>query len=535
MRRRPATRNRLTARLSRLWSRTRPGDHELPRQGRHCHGTARNARTDEAGIAGLAFGAGSTTSRSCGAASSAGSNRSRIWRVAARAWHPSRSPGWSRASGRESTNWSWNGAAPLPTWSVKTRAGTQLLTQLENDRQLLAEAWERLERERIDAIGGRVRRQARRCRLISRTRPRTVRLHGSPASRPRPPPRPATPSRNDPPSVPGTLQRRPPHDGRPLLPSAEKVPTMSVELSLHQEHRNEQEAFRTGRAASSVRSRRRGAGRVGSPFSGLARSWQAIQARRPATRHTGESTGNPPTPRTTGTNDLGMTSRLIAQDRYAFVLLKEAVGQITDEDARAAWQSLNSQMALIPAGNVPLILCDGSLASVDLEGFYLDRCAVTNRQYQRFVQAGGYDDLEIWPPEVWPSVARFTDRSGSPGPRDWENGKFPAGLAEHPVVGVCWYEAVAYARWVGKRLPTAAEWQKAGGWPEQLSGGMCNRYPWGNMFEPARTNLSASGVGQTVPVREYPTGATPNGIYQMTGNVWEWLDDPARDHPLPAR
>ncbi len=109
-------------------------------------------------------------------------------------------------------------------------------------------------------------------------------------------------------------------------------------------------------------------------------------------------------------------------------------------------------------------------------------------------------------------MARFTDLSGRPGPREWENGKFPAGKAEHPVVGVCWYEAVAYARWVGKRLPIAAEWQKAGGWPEQLSSGMCNRYPWGNIFEPARTNLSASGVGQTTPVREYPPGATPNGI-----------------------
>jgi iron(II)-dependent oxidoreductase len=231
----------------------------------------------------------------------------------------------------------------------------------------------------------------------------------------------------------------------------------------------------------------------------------------------------------------GMARQLIGRDRYAFVLLRDAAGQVSEPDAELAWQALNAQMALIPAGNVPVILCDGSLAHVDLDGFYLDRCAVTNRQFQRFVQAGGYDDLEIWPAEVWPSVARFTDRSGRPGPRDWENGKFAPSKAEHPVVSVCWYEAVAYARWVGKRLPTAAEWQKAGGWPEQLSGGMCNRYPWGNMFEPNRTNLSAAGLGQTVPVREFPAGATPNGIYQMSGNVWEWLDDPLETIPcLPG-
>jgi iron(II)-dependent oxidoreductase len=73
--------------------------------------------------------------------------------------------------------------------------------------------------------------------------------------------------------------------------------------------------------------------------------------------------------------------------------------------------------------------------------------------------------------------------------------------------------------------------QKAGGWPEQLSGGDCNRYPWGDLFDPARTNIWASGIGRTVAVDSYPTGATPNGIFQMTGNVWEWLDDPLEAIP----
>ena len=227
----------------------------------------------------------------------------------------------------------------------------------------------------------------------------------------------------------------------------------------------------------------------------------------------------------------GVARPVIDDDRYAFALHNEAAHEISDSEAQPAWDFLRQQMALVPAGTVDVILCDGSSAGREVGGFFLDRYAVTNRQFRKFVQAGGYDALEIWPQAVWPSVSRFTDRKGRPGPRYWEDGKFPSGQADHPVVGICWYEAVAYARWVGKRLPTALEWQKAGGWPEQLSGGNCNRYPWGDLFDPERTNLWTSGIGKTVPVDAYPTGATPNGIFQMTGNVWEWLADPLETIP----
>jgi iron(II)-dependent oxidoreductase len=171
-------------------------------------------------------------------------------------------------------------------------------------------------------------------------------------------------------------------------------------------------------------------------------------------------------------------------------------------------------------------LPNGTVGPAAVPAYYLDRFAVTNRRFQRFVEAGGYDNLEIWPQEVWPSLMKFVDRTRRPGPRDWSDGKPPAGKAEHPVVGVCWYEAAAYAAWAGKRLPTAAEWQKAAGWPEQISGGSCLRHPWGDVFEPERANLGPPGTRQTVPVDALPEGATPNGIYQMIGNAWEWLADP---------
>jgi iron(II)-dependent oxidoreductase len=220
-----------------------------------------------------------------------------------------------------------------------------------------------------------------------------------------------------------------------------------------------------------------------------------------------------------------MARKLVADDRYVFVLLREAAEDIPEAEARHAWEGVAAQMALVPTGTVPVVYTNGAVAPVEVPAFYLDRYAVTNRQYQRFVDAGGYDNLEIWPQEVWPSLMKFSDRTRRPGPRDWENGRFPAGKAEHPVVGVCWFEATAYATWVGKRLPSAAEWQKAGGWPEQFSGGSCNRYPWGDVYEPSKANLWPAGVGTTTPVQARPEGATPNGIYQMSGNVWEWLHD----------
>lgn len=269
------------------------------------------------------------------------------------------------------------------------------------------------------------------------------------------------------------------------------------------------------------------------PRSWASRMFQRLGVRRagPAASSPGDETRERRASADSAKQIHGMAQRLIADDRYVFVLLEEAADDIDEREAAQAWRVMEDQMAMVPAGVVQVVRSDGLVEPVELAGFFLDRGSVTNQQFQRFVNSGGYDNLEIWPQEVWPSLMRFTDRTGHPGPRDWERGKFPAGKADHPVVGVCWYEALAYAHWVGKRLPTASEWQKAGGWPEHLSGGGGNRYPWGDIFDPTRANLWATGLGQTAPVREFPRGATPNGIYQMTGNVWEWLDDALESIP----
>jgi len=264
----------------------------------------------------------------------------------------------------------------------------------------------------------------------------------------------------------------------------------------------------------------------------LRRQPDSKQGGRPDPRPSGDSPPNPgsagPTPE--GESIGRFIDQLIADGRHAFALLRTAEAHVTDHEAAPAWAILDRQMALIPSGFVAITRADGAEEAIEVPAFHLDRFAVTNRRYERFVSSGCYDSLELWPREVWPSLLQFTDRTGQPGPAGWSGGSYPKGKADHPVVGLCWHEAAAYARWVGKRLPTAPEWQKAGGWPEHLGGGG-TRYPWGDLFAPSRANLWPSRLADTAPVDAFPSGDTPNGIRQMTGNVWEWLADPLETIP----
>ncbi|ADV62427.1 protein of unknown function DUF323 [Isosphaera pallida ATCC 43644] len=227
-------------------------------------------------------------------------------------------------------------------------------------------------------------------------------------------------------------------------------------------------------------------------------------------------------------NDAELIDLLIRQNRYALVLRRDQADVIPHDATLEAWRVLEESMALIPGGVIPIVAQDGSNQLMEVPAFYLDRYAVTNAQYAIFVDEGCYEKLDLWPQEVWEALTtRFLDQSGQPGPAFWNRGRYPPGKENHPVVGVCWYEACAYAQWVGKRLPTAAEWQKASGFPDQLGrGGQGTRYPWGDIFAAGKANLAQAGIGETVPVNEFKAGTTRNGIYQLCGNVWEWLDEP---------
>jgi iron(II)-dependent oxidoreductase len=239
-----------------------------------------------------------------------------------------------------------------------------------------------------------------------------------------------------------------------------------------------------------------------------------------------------------------LVDELLATRRYALLLRPETKQHLSQLHIVRAIRQLDECMALVPAGRVLL----GQLAEqshsacgptdidpklvernlVAVEPVYLDRFCVTNEEYQRFVDAGGYEQLEFWHEEALPALLDFVDQSGAPGPRYWIDGQYLNNEGRLPVVGVSWYEAWAFARWVGKRLPTDAEWTKAGAWPVESAPGRIaqRRYPWGESFDVRRAHLYGAGSGGPVPVEEYPGGTSVGGIHQLIGNVWEWTSSP---------
>jgi gamma-glutamyl hercynylcysteine S-oxide synthase len=223
-------------------------------------------------------------------------------------------------------------------------------------------------------------------------------------------------------------------------------------------------------------------------------------------------------------NDIdALVEQMLAQDRYALLLRPQIAGNLSESQFAQALRVLGECMALVPDGEVQLDEGDSSRA-VSIHRFFLNRYPVTNRQYYEFVAAGGYRQAALWDESILPGVLEFVDSTGNPGPKYWQNGCYAEGEEQHPVVGVSWYEADAYARWVGKRLPSEAEWVKAGSWPVRISSTtqVQRKYPWGDSMDRSFANLWGSGPGQTVPIDQYPGGVSAGGVYQLIGNVWEW-------------
>ena len=233
-------------------------------------------------------------------------------------------------------------------------------------------------------------------------------------------------------------------------------------------------------------------------------------------------------------NDRSLVDQMLSQGRYALLLRPQIADNLTTAQLRHAHESLDAAMAVVPGG--PVVMRSMRLddvaeedrhkveRKVEVEGYYLDRFSVTNREYQKFIDAGGYEQLPLWDEAVWPAMLQFVDRTGLPGPRLWENGRYPAGKEDHPVVGVSWFEASAYARWAGKRLASDAEWVKAASWPVTSEGTRLiqRKFPWGDAMDRSLANLWGSGQACTIPVTRHSEGASVGGAQQLVGNVWEW-------------
>jgi len=217
--------------------------------------------------------------------------------------------------------------------------------------------------------------------------------------------------------------------------------------------------------------------------------------------------------------------RLIRQRQYCKILTRGAGLQFEDLSVSLARQALEKEMAVVPPGPVSIagLTQEDAVQAAQVAALYIDRTCVTNADYLQFVTAGGYQDTSFWPDSILTELLQFRDSTGEPGPRFWMAGKPPKNREDHPVVGISWYEANAYAQWTGKRLPTPAQWQRAGSWGKSVGANEA-RYPWGNAFHHANANTWSSRVGDTVPVHEFSSGATPSGVHQMIGNTWEWLN-----------
>ena len=169
---------------------------------------------------------------------------------------------------------------------------------------------------------------------------------------------------------------------------------------------------------------------------------------------------------------------------------------------------------------------------VVLEPFAISRTPVTNGQFMRFVEDAGYRRPELWSEAGWQwrldaqaeAPVYWKRREGGWNMRRFDE-QLP--LPEHlPAMHVNWFEADAWCRWAGRRLPTEAEWERA------ASGGLDYRYPWGNAPpEPGRANLDGQHSGPT-SVSAFAAGDSEAACRQMLGNVWEWTAD--WFHPYPG-
>ena len=153
----------------------------------------------------------------------------------------------------------------------------------------------------------------------------------------------------------------------------------------------------------------------------------------------------------------------------------------------------------------------------EVNAYLIGRYPVTNRQYKEFVDAVGH--RLPFRDDDWSRSSNWVEETRSCRP----------GREEHPVTLVSWYDAQAYCRWFGARLPTEAEWEKSARGEDR------RQWPWGNVWQNERGNAGPNGVLDTTPVSRYgERGQSPYGVRDLAGNIWEWTSSLADPYPYDA-
>jgi iron(II)-dependent oxidoreductase len=213
-------------------------------------------------------------------------------------------------------------------------------------------------------------------------------------------------------------------------------------------------------------------------------------------------------------------------------------------EPRDAVTLIDGEEAIVPEGPFVMGSDDRAVAYdnerpahiVDLPRFRIDVAPVTNGDFLGFIEDGGYRRRELWSDEGW----HWLEGARASHPAHWVRtrddrleqnvfGRVVELPLRQPVMHVCWYEAQAYARWVGKRLPTEAEWEKAAAW--DLERGIARTYPWGERA-PSQdlANLDQQSFAPAV-IGAYPGGQSYFGCHQMLGDVWEWTASDFAPYP----
>ena len=240
------------------------------------------------------------------------------------------------------------------------------------------------------------------------------------------------------------------------------------------------------------------------------------------------------------------------------------------------------EFSLIPAGKFYLGSKKGEGNSeeqpqhqLDMPAFWMSRYPITNAQYAVFMKARGYEDESLWgeakKANVWKEgmVKGRWDNEPRFVPENFDE---PFNLSNHPIVGITWYEMLAFTRWLDRRwhkeaflsenwqvaLPSESEWEKAarggiqipkapklklakkGGWEMQIDGKEFiqnpipqRAYPWGDEFDLNKTNNRDTGIGTTCTVGCFAEGVSPYGVHDLSGNVWEWGRSLYEKYPYP--